>query len=83
MQLVGTFEKITGKSLDARERKIITHGADEKDLVYSSLEETMIHAYNEIREMKNSKKIADLRTAAFVSSIEKLGASYMALGIFP
>ena len=83
IQLVGAFEKITGKALDANERKIITHGADEKDLVYSGLEETMISAYNEIRELKNLKEIPDLRTAAFVSSIEKLGASYMALGIFP
>ena len=83
MQLVGTLEKITGKTLDAKERKILTHGADEKDLVYSGLEETMINAYNEIREVKNQKKIVDLRTAAFVTSIEKFGASYMALGIFP
>ncbi len=83
LQLVSSFEKITGKTLDTKERKLLTHGADEKDLVYSGLEETMISAYNEIREVKNKNKIVDLRTAAFVSSIEKLGASYMALGIFP
>lgn len=83
LQLISSIEKITNKSLDARERNLLTHGADEKDLVYSGLEETMIYAYNEIREMKKKKKIADLRTAAFVSSIEKLGTSYMTLGIFP
>ena len=55
LQLVSSFEKITGKTLDAKERKLLTHGADEKDLVYSGLEETMISAYNEIREIKNKE----------------------------
>jgi len=32
--------------------------------------------------MKNPK-VGDLRTAAFVSGIRKLGVSYQALGIFP
>jgi glutamate dehydrogenase (NAD(P)+) len=44
----------------------------------------MIFAYNEIREvLKQNPKIGDLRTAAFVSSIRKLGVSYQSLGIFP
>ena len=83
-QLLSAVEKIAGKSLDASARKILTHGADEIDLVRSGLEETMIFAYNEIREVKkNNKKIDSLRTAAFVSGINKLGVSYQALGIFP
>ena len=83
-QLIGAVEKITGKSLDAKERGFLTHGADEIDLVRSGLEETMISAYNEINAVKkNDKRIVDLRTAAFVSGINKLGASYMALGVFP
>jgi glutamate dehydrogenase (NAD(P)+) len=44
----------------------------------------MIFAYNEIRETKmKDKRITDLRTAAFVNGINKLGVSYQALGIFP
>jgi glutamate dehydrogenase (NAD(P)+) len=83
-ELIGAVEKITGKSLEAHQRKVIAHGADEIDLVRSGLEETMIFAYNEIREIrKQTPKIADLRTAAFVSGIRKLGVSYQALGIFP
>lgn len=83
-QLVSAVEKITGKSLEAREKNFLTHGADEIDLVRSGLEETMIFAYNEIRELKKrNPKMDDLRTAAFVSGINKLGASYMALGVFP
>jgi glutamate dehydrogenase (NAD(P)+) len=84
MQLVNAVEDITGKSLDNKQRKILTHGADEIDLVRSGLEETMIFAYNEIRnEKKRNPQIHDLRTAAFVSGIKKLAVSYQSLGIFP
>jgi glutamate dehydrogenase (NAD(P)+) len=84
MELIRAVEKSTGKPLDPKERMVLTHGADEIDLVRSGLEETMIFAYNEIREIKNQdKRIEDLRTAAFVSGIRKLGVSYQALGIFP
>ena len=49
-----------------------------------ALEETMIGAYNQIRDIwKKNKKIEDLRTAAFVSSVEKIAVSYELLGIFP
>lgn len=83
-ELINAVEGITGRTLEARQRKVITHGADEIDLVRSGLEETMIYAYNEIRNIKlNDKRIEDLRTAAFVSGIRKLGVSYQALGIFP
>ena len=84
LELINAVEKIAGRSLDAIQRKVLIHGADEIDLVRSGLEETMIFAYNEIREIKRQdKRIEDLRTAAFVSGIRKLGVSYQALGIFP
>lgn len=84
LELINAVEKMTGHQLDTRQRNVITHGADEIDLVRSGLEETMISAYNEIREIKKQdKRIEDLRTAAFVSGIRKLGVSYQSLGIFP
>ncbi len=83
-ELVSAVESATGKQLEAHHRKILVHGPDEIDLVRSGLEETMLFAYNEIREIKmQNPKIGDLRTAAFVSGIKKLGVSYQALGIFP
>ncbi len=58
------------------------HGADEIDLVRSGLEETMIHAYNEIRNIKKQNpKISDLRTAAFVKWYQQIGVT-QSLGIF-
>ena len=82
--LVDSIERATGKSLSSKDKEIILHGAGEEDLVNSGLEETMVNAYNEIRETwKRNKKIPDLRTAAFVCAIDKIANSYIALGIFP
>jgi glutamate dehydrogenase (NAD(P)+) len=83
-RLVDAIESNTGKSLTDKERDLITQGSDEIDIVRSGLEETMIVAYREIREvMRANPKINDLRTAAFLSAIEKIGKSYKVMGIFP
>ncbi|HVB02767.1 MAG TPA: Glu/Leu/Phe/Val dehydrogenase [Chitinophagaceae bacterium] len=82
--ILGQIEGLTGKHVSVMEREFIEHGADEVDLVYSGLEETMITAVKEIREIWHSnKEILDMRTAAFVSAINKVGESYAQLGIFP
>lgn len=82
--MLNTVESLTGKKVSAAERKLIAHGPDEVDLVYSGLEDSMIVSYNEIREMRlSNKKITDLRTAAFANAINKIGDSYLQLGIFP
>jgi hypothetical protein len=50
----------------------------------SGLEETMVNAYETIRQtMRSTPGVTDLRTAAFVSVINKIAISYMELGIFP
>ena len=65
-------------------RMSLLRGIDEKDLVNSGLEETMITAYNEIREIfRRKRSIKGLRTAAYVSALNKVGTSYLELGIFP
>jgi len=47
------------------------------------LEDTMIGSYHEIRDSLKSLNINDMRTAAFVVAINKVGVSYEELGIFP
>ena len=82
--ILGQIEELTGKEVTRREKDFILHGADEVDLVYSGLEETMVSAVQEIREIWQSNPlIKDMRTAAFVSAINKVGESYAQLGIFP
>lgn len=82
--LVNLIERTTGKTIGSKEKSFLTKGADEIDLVRSGLEETMITAYTQIREIyKRRRKIEDLRTAAFVNAINKVANDYMSLGIFP
>jgi glutamate dehydrogenase (NAD(P)+) len=82
--ILGQIELTSGKKVDEKEREFILHGPDEVDLVYSGLEETMITATNEIMNMwKNDPSIPDMRTAAYVVAINKVGTSYAELGIFP
>ncbi|KAA5543488.1 Glu/Leu/Phe/Val family dehydrogenase [Adhaeribacter rhizoryzae] len=83
-RIVDTIESHTGHSISAKERQMVIHGADEVDLVRSGLEDTMILAYHEIRDvMHRNPGINDLRTAAFFDAIQKISVSYMSLGIFP
>ncbi|RMG88481.1 MAG: Glu/Leu/Phe/Val dehydrogenase [Bacteroidetes bacterium] len=82
--LIHLVESMTGSSLSKRDIEVVAKGADEIDLVRSGLEETMVSAYRTTRDiMKRKRKVEDLRTAAFVNAIEKIGSDYMAMGIFP
>lgn len=82
--ILALIEEMTGKKATEIQRKTVVRGADEKDLVYSGLDETMINSYKEIRsEWKNNPEVKDLRTAAFVVAIRKIATSYELLGIFP
>lgn len=83
-EIVGLIEKTTGKSLAPHEKAFITRGPDEIDLVRSGLEDTMINAYEDIRNnFQKQKEVKDLRTAALFTAINKIGRAYMDLGIFP
>jgi len=82
--LVSTVERLTGQSIGVQQRDLLTHGADEIDLVRSGLEDTMVNAYDQIREVyKRKKTIEDLRTAAFIVALDKISGDYIRLGIFP
>src|SRR6218665_3530319 len=82
--IVGQMENLSGKKMNTKEKEYIVHGADEVDLVYSGLEETMITATHEImNEWKNNPDIPNMRTAAYVVAINKVATSYAELGIFP
>lgn len=83
-RLLRTVEEMTGKKLPKSLFDTIVHGPDEEDLVNSGLEETMISAYRQIREIKrrHGDEIS-LRTAAFINAIDKVALAYKELGIFP
>lgn len=82
--IIGAVEKLTGRNISKKEKSLIVRGAEEIDLVNSGLEETMIFAYNQIRDIwKRNPNIPDLRTSAFCSSINKIADAYLAMGVFP
>ena len=83
-RLIRKVEEMTGKSLKQSEKKHIIHGADEIDIVNSGLEDTMITAYQTIRDFwKQHKNIKGMREAAFAVAINKIGDAYFRMGIFP
>jgi glutamate dehydrogenase (NAD(P)+) len=82
-QILTSVEGLTGKKVTDRERQFILHGPDEVDLVYSGLEDTMIASFHEIRESMLAHPGTDMRTAAFIVAINKVGVAYEELGIFP
>lgn len=83
-EIVHIIESLTNKRVNELERKFILHGPDEVDLIYSGLEDTMIGSYREIRDIYiNTEGVEDLRTAAFICAINKVGVAYEELGIFP
>jgi glutamate dehydrogenase (NAD(P)+) len=84
MHILEQLEELTGKRVSEEERKVILKGAEEVNLVHSGLEETMISATREIMDIwRANPQIPDMRTAAYVSAINKVATSYMELGIFP
>ena len=82
-RMLSAIEGATGTSFSEDEITGFVHGADEIDLVNSGLEETMIKAYHEIREIRERHEGIDLRTASMVSAINKIATVYKHRGIFP
>jgi glutamate dehydrogenase (NAD(P)+) len=83
INIMNLIEKTTGVTLSPEQRLLVAKGATELELVNSGLEDTMIRSYHEIRELKMTKNIDSLRTAAFVGAIDKIAVSYMNMGIWP
>lgn len=82
--ILGQIEELSGRQVNDKERKFIMHGPEEQDLVHSGLEETMITATREIMDIwQKDPSIPDMRTAAYISAINKVATSYAELGIFP
>jgi glutamate dehydrogenase (NAD(P)+) len=82
--IAALLEKMTGKKMDEMERKMFTKGPEEVDLVNSGLADTMAKAYSTIRQQwKNGNGQYDMRTAAFIVALNKVGSDYAQMGIWP
>ncbi len=74
---------VAGQPISTPERELLTQGAGEIDFVRTALEETTAVAYEEIREVWKRRALPELRTAAFLVAIERVGNCYVSQGIFP
>ncbi len=84
LRMLRAIEVATGKKFSETERELLVRGPDELDLVNSGLEDTMVMAYQRLREIwKRDTRVPDLRVAAFLDAINKVAISYAELGIFP
>lgn len=83
--LIDEIESATGKKLSKAFKDRYIQGADELTLVRSGLDDTMRGAYAGMRELWHDKRAKDdsfdLRTAAFMISIQRVADSYKALGL--
>lgn len=75
-------EQLTGRTFSDADLASIAAGPGEEDLVSSGLEETMVNAYHDMREISLRRGI-DLRSAAYLIAIEKVAQTYLERGIFP
>jgi glutamate dehydrogenase (NAD(P)+) len=81
--LIAAMENLSQKPVPEGMRREIVRGAAELDLVRSGLDDTMRHAYNELREvLQTNPKVTDYRTAAYVVAISKIARSYFDLGTY-
>jgi glutamate dehydrogenase (NAD(P)+) len=83
-RILKAIEETTETNFSQESTDRIARGADEKDLVYSGLEETMCRTYQKIRATSKSfDGRADLRTASFIQAIDMIALCYTDMGIFP
>lgn len=69
--MLDLIESGLGRKLEPHIRESVGVGADESRLVYSGLEDTMINACEEVRQIARSRKI-DYRMATLYSAITKV-----------
>ncbi|PAU93814.1 glutamate dehydrogenase [Aliifodinibius salipaludis] len=81
-KILNTVANVSDHTFTEQEMQRLANGADEYALVDSGLEDTMINAYNELNVLRKEHDI-DLRTAAYLNAVEKVGVMYDQMGIFP
>jgi glutamate dehydrogenase (NAD(P)+) len=82
-RLMGILEMMTGKTPPPEAVETFCRPPDEIDFVRSALENTMSVAYQKLDEAMRFRGLPDLRTAAYVRGLERVGSAYQESGIFP
>jgi glutamate dehydrogenase (NAD(P)+) len=56
---------------------------DEIDFVQTALENTMTRSYHQLHAIWKQRDLPDLRTAAYLMALERVGGAYVESGVFP
>ena len=81
--LLNMIEEQTGASIPAARRQQVIAGPHELDIVRNALDYTMKEAYANMSRVRRRRNLPDLRTAAYLISLERVAQSYLDLGLFP
>ncbi len=79
-RLLDEMQIETGKTITEKARQAIVKGPDERDIVYSGLEETMITACQQTVDTARELNVT-YRTAAYVNALRKIHVCYKDAGI--
>jgi glutamate dehydrogenase (NAD(P)+) len=82
-ELVEQMEALTGKRLPPEVKGRLIQGPGELELVRAALEQTMLHAFENIHRVWKQHQLPGVRTASFLMAIERVAGSYRHHGIFP
>ena len=81
--MLETIEQQTGRAIDGPNRLFLEQGPSERDIVDDALAQTMAESYDRIATLQRKRELPDLRTAAYLYSLELVAQSYIELGLFP
>lgn len=82
-QLTAMLEELTGMKISEHMKNSVSNGSDELDIVRSGLDDTMRSAYQQIRAtLEDVENVHDLRTAAYVTSVNKIARTYIDIGVY-
>lgn len=82
-ELLSEMERMTGVPLPDDRRRRLVEGPDEEELVINALEYSMSRSWQKVRALRKARNLPDMRTAAFLYALERVGESYRQHGIFP
>ncbi len=82
-RLLDALEQLTGRSLPDETREAVCRPPKEIDFVRTALENTLAISYDRMCETLRTRSLPDLRTAAYLMAIERVGSAYLEGGIFP
>ncbi len=82
-RLLDTIEQQSGTVINSDRRAMVEQGPSERDIVYDALAQTMTESYDRIARLRRERELPDLRSAAYLYSLELVAQSYIDLGLFP